>query len=191
MTYQFKIQLKNISNPAVWRRVLVPDTCTFHDLHRIIQLVFPWDDYHMYQFSPSGYGSYPTIAISSDQDWEAPEFDALETKLNELFKTEKQTYTYIYDFGDDWVHKITLEKILSDTISQPKCIKGKGKCPPEDCGGPWGYENLLEILEHPKHEEYKNMREWLGLEKGEKWNVEEFDLDEVNEGLDEICHPHM
>ena len=186
MTYQFKIQLKNISNPSVWRRVLVSDTCTFHDLHRIIQQVFPWGDYHMYQFSPSGYGSHPVISIPNDDVWDVSELESNMTKLNEVFKTEKQTYTYIYDFGDDWIHKITLEKILPDTIFHPKCIKGKGKCPPEDCGGPWGYENLLEILEHPKHEEYKNMREWLGLEKNEKWNVEEFDLDEAIEGLDEI-----
>ncbi len=184
MTLQFKIQLKNLSNPTVWRRIQVPGTFTFHDLHLVIQRVFPWDDYHMYLFSPSGYGSHPTIAISSDDDWEAPEFDALETKLNELFKTEKQTYTYIYDFGDDWIHKITLEKILPENITIPKCIKGNGKCPPEDCGGPWGYENLLEILDNPKHEEHKNIKEWLGLKKNEKWDENEFDLEEVNEWLE-------
>jgi len=64
--------------------------------------------------------------------------DAETFTLSEVFYKEKQTYTYIYDFGDDWEHKITLEKFLDESIDTPALIKGQGACPPEDCGGAWG-----------------------------------------------------
>lgn len=206
MTFQFKIQLKNLSNPTVWRRVLVSESSTLDDLHQIIQGVFPWFNCQWYQFSPSGNGSYPIISTPNDENLNLTEYVASETKLNEVFTcqsnnisyfcnysetklnevftTEKQTFTYIYDFVDDWVHKITLEKILPETVTKPICIKGKGKCPPENCGGVWGYETLLEVLAQAKHKEYKEARKWLGLEKGEIWDVNEFDLEEVNEWLE-------
>lgn len=183
MTFQFKIQLKNLSKPTVWRRILVPETFTFHELHNVIQSVFPWDNYHSYQFSPSGYGSMPLIALNSKEYQVDLNMESSETALKDVFKTEKQTYTYIYDFGDDWIHKITLEKILPEKIAKPICIKGKGKCPPEDCGGVWGYQDLLEIISDPKHYEYTEMRDWLRMEDDEIWDVNEFDLDEVNDGL--------
>ena len=112
---------------------------------------------------------HPVIAIPSEEDWENPEMNAMKTKLNKVFTSEKQSYTYIYDFGDDWVHQIVLEKILPEEIKRPVCLNGKGACPPEDCGGPWGYENLKTILADPKHEEY--------------WDANYFELEEVNEML--------
>lgn len=185
MAYQFKIQLKNISNPTVWRRVLVPDNFTLHELHNTIQQLFPWGNSHMYQFSPSGFGSYPVISLlDMESEDENEEMDSTETKLSDIFKTEKQTYTYIYDFGDDWNHKIIFEKIVPETIPNPKCIKGKGKCPPDDCGGIWGYQELLDVISDPKDEEYTNVREWLGLKNNQVWDVNEFDLDQINERLE-------
>ncbi|MDY0215759.1 MAG: plasmid pRiA4b ORF-3 family protein [Bacteroidales bacterium] len=185
MTIQLKIQLNNISNPAVWRRVLVPADFTFEDLHSVIQISFGWEFAHLYQFSPKGYGSEPTIAPNSDIDWDEPDLNAEKTKLKKIFTTEKQTYTYIYDFGDDWIHKITVEKILKEKIKSPKCIKGQGKCPPEDCGGPWGYLDMLETLSNPKNEEYEERREWLGLSDDEPWDVNEFEMEDVNVMLEE------
>ena len=183
MAYQFKIQLKNVTKPPVWRRVIVSEKLTFHELHEVIQNVFGWDDYHMYQFSPSGYGSNPIIGIISKDDFEQPEMDSMKTKLNKVFTKEKQSFIYIYDFGDDWIHKIVLEKLVPDPIESTVCLAGKGTCPPEDCGGPWGYENLRLILADPSHEEYKEMKEWLGLDDDEEWDADAFDQDEVNERL--------
>ena len=183
MAYQFKIQLSNVTKPPVWRRVIVAEKLTFHELHEVIQEVFGWDDFHLYQFSPSGYGSNPVIAIPSKDDWEQPEMNAKKTKLNKIFTQEKQSFNYIYDFGDDWSHKIVLEKLVPDAIENPVCLDGKGTCPPEDCGGAWGYENLKVILADPTHEEYKEMKEWLGLEDDEEWDANEFNLNEVNESL--------
>ncbi|MBC8003882.1 MAG: plasmid pRiA4b ORF-3 family protein [Verrucomicrobia bacterium] len=188
MAYQFKIQLKNITKPPVWRRVVVSEKITFHDLHVVIQTVFGWDDYHLYQFSPSGYGSNPVIAIPSEGDWEKPEMNAAKTKLNKVFTREKQTFNYIYDFGDDWVHHITLEKILPGDVKTPACVAGKGACPPEDCGGPWGYEDLKAILADPNHEEHAEMKEWLGMEEDEQWDADEFDVEETNGALQYSKH---
>jgi len=181
MAYQFKIQLMNVAKPPVWRQIQVPEKLTFHDLHQLIQLAFGWSDGHLYQFSPKGYGSHPVIAIPSEEDWEKPDMNAMKTKLNKVFTTEKQTFNYLYDFGDDWSHKITLEKLVSDELKSPVCLAGKGACPPEDCGGAWGYENLKVILADPKHEEHVDMKEWLGLDEDEDWDANYFDLEEVNE----------
>ena len=184
MALQFKIQIKNIHKPPVWRRVLVPENFTFDEFHLVIQDAFGWYNYHLYQFSPTGYGSTPIIALASEDDWEAPDMDAEKTKLKDIFKTENQKYTYIYDFGDDWIHSIILEKILDDKIKHAKCLAGKGFCPPEDCGGPGGYERIKDVLANPDHEEYKDTREWLGLEDdNEVFDPNEFDLESTNEIL--------
>lgn len=183
MAYQFKIQLSNVTKPPVWRRIIVDERLTFKELHKVIQLVFDWDNCHLYQFSPSGYGSNPVIALPSKDDWEQPEMNAMKTKLNMIFTREKQSFNYIYDFGDDWSHKIVLEKLVPEPIESPVCLDGKGTCPPEDCGGVWGYENLKLILADPSHEEYKEMKEWLGIEDDEEWDADAFDLIEVNESL--------
>jgi len=180
MAYQFKIQLMNVAKPPVWRQIQVREKILFHELHQLIQLVFGWEDCHLYQFSPKGYGSHPLIGIPSKDDWEPTDFNSMKTKLNKVFTHEKQTFTYLYDFGDDWTHKITLEKLVPDDIILPFCLAGKGACPPEDCGGPWGYENLKVILADPNHEEHADTKEWLGLDEDEHWDANRFDLEEVN-----------
>jgi len=189
MALQFRIQIKNIQRPPVWRQVLVPETFTFDQFHTVIQEVFGWSKSHLYQFSPAGYGSNPIIAVPSENEWEKPDKNANKTKLKDVFKVEKQKYTYIYDFGDDWIHGIILEKILPEKAVRASCFAGKGNCPPEDCGGPLGYERIKEILKDPKHKEYKDIREWLGLDgEGEEnvWDVNDFDLDYANEILNDI-----
>ncbi|MDD3080207.1 MAG: plasmid pRiA4b ORF-3 family protein [Paludibacter sp.] len=182
MIYQFKIQIKGITKPPVWRKIIMPSTFTFGQFHLAIQIAFGWEMEHLYFFSPKGYQSEPIIESHEYDDELLNEhsIDADKIKLNKIFISEKQTYVYLYDFGDDWIHTITLEKILPDVILFPKILAGKGQCPPEDCGGPWGYEDLKTILADPHHEEYESYADWLGLEKGEKWDAEEFDIDEKN-----------
>jgi len=182
MTFQFKIQIKGITKPPVWRRVEVPATMTFEEFHEVIQTVFPWMDMHLYQFSPKGYGSNPVIAPAIDE-MDKPDMKEEKTKLSEFFNAEKQTFTYIYDFGDDWNHLITLEKITDKPCPSPVCLAGKGACPPDDCGGIWGYERLKGILANPSHEEYEEVREWLGLEEDDTWDPDEFDIEGANEAL--------
>jgi Predicted metal-binding protein related to the C-terminal domain of SecA len=177
-SFQFKIQIEGITKPPVWRRVIVPDTLTFEQFHLVIQAAFGWADFHLFQFCPQSYGSYPTIAYPHEED-EYPVEDARTYILKELFHTEKQQFTYIYDLGDSWHHKITLEAIITDFFDDVSCIAGKGTCPPEDCGGVSGYEHLKEVMSNPKDPEHKEMRKWLGLKPKEPWSVDFFDKKKV------------
>ena len=208
MTFQFKIQLKNIKKPPVWRKVVVPSDITFSEFHSIIQVAMGWYNIHLYFFSPSGYRSRPWIEEDGDdQDFSALDFEYRDTisaeniKLSDIFKAKGQTFTYIYDFGDDWEHKITLEEIDQLNISpKPKLIGGKGACPPEDCGGAWGYEDLKEVLSDKNHPDYQEAKEWLfgynGLyeEDGDEifeeeetlWNANTYNLKDEQEMFDEI-----
>ena len=183
-SFQFKIQLQNISKPPVWRKLVVPSNFTFFEFHASIQVAFGWLNEHMFQFCPKGYGSYPQIKQKFDDDLSEMEFgrgevfDADETMLSSIFHEENQKFTYIYDFGDDWKHTITLEKILDEPAMYPKLVDGKGKCPPEDCGGPWGYERLKEILSNPDHPEYNESKEWYLDEDEESFDPVTFAIEE-------------
>ena len=202
MTFQFKIQLQGITKPPVWRRVVIPSEITFSMFHTIIQVAMGWYDQHLYSFSPTGYGSIPWIEEESDDDdfmafgiRNKKTTAATDLKLSDIFKKKGQTFTYIYDFGDDWVHKITLEEIDKKNISPlPKLTGGKGTCPPEDCGGPWGYENLKEVLADKSHPEFQNMAEWLfGYDEDDMmdedetiWDPNDFDLEIEKEMFEDV-----
>ena len=194
MKFQFKIQLKNISKPPVWRKVVVSSETTFSMFHSIIQVAMGWYDSHLYSFSPSGYRSTPWIEEDGDDlDLSALGFEDRESisaeniKLSDVFDAKGQTFTYIYDFGDDWIHTITLEEIDKLNISpKPKLIGGKGACPPEDCGGPWGYENLKMVLADKKHPDYQDIKDWL-------FGYDDFDdeNDEMFEEEEHLWDPHV
>lgn len=183
--YQFRIQIKGIKKPPVWRQVIVPADFSFYEFHLLIQSVFGWDDSHLFEFSPRGIGSYPAITTNygEDLEFDGETIEAEEMLLSELFEAEKQKIIYTYDFGDNWEHQITLEKILKNTMPYVDCIAGKGKCPPEDCGGIWGYERMKEVMTNKDDPEYNEFIEWLGLEEGAEWDANEFDLEEVKQGL--------
>jgi hypothetical protein len=195
MSFQFHIQLSGLKNPKVWREFLVNETMTFHKFHYVIQACMGWDNCHLYQFSPKGYNSLPSFELkTSNSDVEFSPisylkkgyeltYDSSKVKLSDYFNTKSQKITYTYDFGDNWKHLITLKKIWPGPIDPPMLIAGEGKCPPEDCGGVWGYEALIEILNDPKHPEYEEMREWLAMEDSEVWEVNEFDIKGINQIL--------
>lgn len=177
MLIQLKIQINGLSNPPVWRRLMVPDNFTFSRFHQVIQAAFGWEDYHLYLFSPKGYGSKPLIKLE-DEEWEDEEPKNAETvKLSEYLNKKGKKFTYIYDFGDDWIHSIQVEKLIDQQGIRAELVDGQGACPPEDCGGFWGYASLLEALADPKHEMHEEMLDWLGLEKGEDWYANSFDLE--------------
>ena len=148
--YQFKITLNDI-RPPIWRRIQVPETYSFWDLHVVIQDAMGWLDYHLHQFdinNPST-GMKENIGIPDD-DFEM-DYDihpGWEKKIKHYFSMDNKKAMYSYDFGDDWRHTVILEKILlrDKNIDYPTCIKGKRACPPEDCGGVWGYTDFLEII---------------------------------------------
>ena len=180
--FQFKITIKGIINPPVWRRVIVPETFTFEQFHQVLQSVFNRTGSSQYQFSPDGYGSYPIIAIPHDDDFE--EVDDAETiSLKDIFDEVNQTYIYLYDFNNLWQHEITFEAKLLDFSGTALCITGWGASPPEDCGGYWKYEHIKEIMADQTHPEYRESRDLLALKSGEKWDANMFDIKNVRHYL--------
>ncbi len=195
MAFQFKIQLSGLKDPKIWREIVVNENVSFHSFHNIIQISMGWENYHMYQFSPKGYGTYPCFELkNSDSETDfspisnlkkgfESTYDSSRAKLSDYFNIKGQKIMYIYDFGDDWKHVISLKKIWPSTTDHPMLVAGGGKCPPEDCGGVWGYEELIETINDPKNSEYEDMREWLGMEEGDVWDAGAFDMVEVNDRL--------
>ncbi|MCW3107217.1 MAG: plasmid pRiA4b family protein [Segetibacter sp.] len=165
--FRFKIVLQDVDNPAVWRRVMVPANFTFYHFHLVIQEAFGWENCHMFQFSPKGYGSKPAIGMPGG---DRKTVNSKQKKLSEIFSKPDQKFIYLYDFGDGWTHEITVEEITEEELAEADCIAGEGACPPEDCGGTVGYEHLKMVLSDPKDPEYKETREWLGLSNKKKWD---------------------
>jgi len=177
--YQIQIALKDFK-PKIWRRLLIPADTLLSDLHKIIQTSMGWTNSHLHQFIKDR--TYYTVKVKDDYTWdEMDNVDYKRMKISDLLKTEKQKIKYEYDFGDGWEHDVILEKILvrDEKIKYPICIAGKMSCPPEDCGGSWGYADMLEILKNPAHPEYKEFVDWLD----EDFDPEYFDKEEVNESL--------
>ena len=172
---QFKIMLNGI-RPPIWRRVLVPEGLSLSGLHDVIQEVMGWTDTHLHGFHRNG----ERFGIpDSDFDGERV-VDERTVTVKDLGLSVKDRLGYEYDFGDGWEHMLTVEKVLKTGAYQtPVCLKGARSSPPEDCGGAWGYENLLKILKDPEHEEYEQWKMWLPKD----FDPEHFDLAEVNSAL--------
>ena len=173
--YQLKVTLKG-SKPPIWRRIQVTNATTLQQLHQILQEVMGWDNYHLHQFYIGGidYGQ-------PNPDYGLDFRNEKNVKLSQVVPGEKFKYSYTYDFGDDWEHQIVFEKVLpiASEVRYPVCLAGKRACPPEDCGGIWGYVQLLEALADPQHPEHEEMLEWVGG----SIDPEAFDLDEINQRL--------
>ena len=179
-TYQLKIQLMH-SKPPIWRRVLVPATMKLSRLHDVIQIAMGWTDSHMHQYELG-----ERIIGIPDPDFDFREVeDERKLTVRDVLQREKHRIDYVYDFGDDWRHRITLEKILphKPDFPLPLCLKGRGACPPEDIGGMWGYQEFLRILQDPEHPEHAEFRD--GLPDG--FDPDAFDLEETNALLSEYC----
>ena len=172
--YRIKVTLRHIA-PPIWRRIEVPGDIKLGKLHDVIQMAMGWTDSHLHGFRV-GHVNYgvPNPDFPDDTQNER------NVRLDQI-ADEGDTIIYDYDFGDSWEHDLKIEKILppEPDAHYPRCLKGSRACPPEDCGGPPGYERLLEALHDPKHEEHEEMREWIGGD----FDPEAFDLDEVNQVL--------
>ncbi len=173
--YQLKITLRG-SKPPIWRRTQVRGDTTLAKLHVIFQIVMGWTNSHLHQFIVHG-AEYGVPDPDYDMDIE----DEKRVKLGELIFAEKEKLIYEYDFGDSWEHEILVETILpiEKGLHYPICLKGKRACPPEDCGGIWGYSEFLEAIEDVNHPEHDDMLEWIGGE----FDSEEFDVESINREL--------
>ena len=164
MVYQFKITL-NDSKPAIWRRIETRDI-TLEEFHELIQLAMGWTDSHLHQFEIGGV-RYVDPQSFDDAIPDPSEKLYTEIRISDLVRQAgpKLRMIYRYDFGDNWEHTVALEKsslLQADGTHYPRCLAGQRACPPEDVGGIWGYENYLEAISDPEHEEHADYIEWGG-----------------------------
>lgn len=173
--YQCKVSLKGII-PPIWRKFQVRSDVTLYRLHLVLQAVMGWESYHLYEFVIEG-ASY---GEPSPEAWHEVK-NARQTKLNRVSSGAGSKFIYVYDFGDDWQHALKIEQVLppNPEIRFATCLAGQRACPPEDCGGTWGYMNMLEALKDPNHEEHEELLEWLGGE----FEPEAFEVEEANQIL--------
>jgi hypothetical protein len=176
--YQMKVTLEDIS-PPIWRRIQVTSDTTLSRLHRILRTIMGWSDYHLHEFDIDGvtYGKPDKEDIFKVRNEK-------NVSLNQVVSGERTRFTYIFDFGDFWRHKILIEKILplEPGTKYPICIKGKRTSPPEDCGGPGGYFEILKVLQNPNYPEHDEMLKWIGG----SFDSEAFDIDEINRKLEKL-----
>lgn len=165
VTHQLRIVLRG-TKPAIWRRVLVSPSMTLDDLHRLLQAVMGWEDCHLHMFV-KGRRRF-SVPSPWDDDFRMPgtprDLDEREYEIGRVLTHEKDWMTYEYDFGDSWHHRVTLQKILpyDPAVRLPACIGGKRRCPPENCGGVWGYYEKLEVLKDQEHPDHEHIKEWMG-----------------------------
>jgi hypothetical protein len=170
-----KVTLTGI-RPPIWRRLQVASSINLRRLHDVIQAGMGWQQAHLCQFEAGDeYLGEP------DPDYEPPVRSAKATALRRVAPEAGAKLTYVYDFGDNWRHQVVVERVLPPErgVSYPRCVTGRRACPPEDCGGVWGYEELLQAIRDPQHPEHEAMLEWLGG----PFDPEAFDPRAVNETL--------
>lgn len=199
--YQIKVTLRG-SSPPIWRRLEVPGDTRLDRLHQIIQVAMGWDDSHLHQFRQrierkmpdradlqavlSGRRDIDLSAIRGERYYSHPSFeldearDETKVRLDEVAPAVKSKFIYEYDFGDGWEHDVLVEKVgaLDSDAAYPRCTAGKLACPPEDCGGIYGYYEMLGALNDPKHEMHAEYKDWAGA-----IDAERFDMDAVNKAL--------
>lgn len=173
--YQLKIAIVGI-RPPIWRRVQISGSLSLARLHDVIQTAFGWTDSHLHQFVVAG------RFFGQPDDFDDDDLlDERKATLREALGRATKRFRYVYDFGDDWVHSIVVEKILArDSESgRPQCLDGRRRRPPEDCGGPAGYLEFLEAIGDPRHEQHRAMLDWVGG----AFDSEAFDLVDVQRQL--------
>jgi len=151
-TTRLRVVLRDVE-PALARVIDVPASATLPELHELLQAAIGWTDSHLHQFvTPQAtYG----MEIPGEEVWPEDQRDETGAHLADL----GAEFEYLYDFGDGWTHDV---EVLGPGGSAPGCVDGHGACPPEDCGGPGGYAELLDALADPAHPEHEHMRSWVG-----------------------------
>lgn len=176
-----KVTLRDLK-PAIWRRIVVARTMTLGRLHDAIQAAMGWDDAHLHAF------------VIGDRQFGDPDqrldgaSDENRMTLDRLVRSGVSRFVYTYDFGDGWDHAVLIEKRApkSEGLALPACVAGERGCPPEDCGGVWGYADLLDVLADPQHPERAERLAWLG---GDAFDPEAFDIGTADAALKRVFAP--
>lgn len=180
--HHLKIVLDNVK-PSILREVIVPSDLRLDRLHTVIRIAMGWTDSHMPEFivGTSRDGERYGMQVPDEWSFGEPTRDEKQCTLERVAPTKGGRFRYWYDFGDDRYHTLTVKAIIpaASNLPVPYCVKAARACPPEDCGGPWGYANLLAAPADPADEEHDEMREWAG----EDFDPERVDVDVINAEL--------
>lgn len=184
---ELDISLKGVK-PRVWRRLVVPARANLGWLHAAIQLAMGWSNSHMHRFviRRKSY-SDPSFELD-DLEGDPPVADEHRFALADVAGEPERRFTYEYDFGDSWVHSIRVRDLRDAEAGESAtalCTAGASACPPEDCGGPWGYQNLLDVVIDPKNEEQRALKRWLGP----NFDPARFDREGANQLLRKLPWP--
>lgn len=175
--YTLKITLRGVK-PPIWRRVLVGDTISLAQLHKLIQALMGWEDEHLHQFTIGGelYGEASVEGYRRVKDEKR-------FKLGELLPQAPAKFLYTYDFSVNWEFEVLVEEIAPPQEGQalPQCIRGKRAAPPEHIGGAWGYMALLEAKANPRHPERMRFAELIAA-----YDPDALDLETANRRLKKV-----
>jgi hypothetical protein len=158
--HQMKVTLRQVK-PPVWRRIVVESGMTLGELAPVLEAAMGWESYHLHAFEVGG-----TRYGVPDPDWDMDDLDENRFLLDDVVPKVGMKMRFDYDFGDGWEHDVVVESISlpGRGVEYPLCLAGRRACPPEDCGGSWGYANLLDALANPDHAEHEELREWVPLD---------------------------
>jgi hypothetical protein len=165
--------------PTVWRQIRVPSALPLSTVHAVIQIAFGWEDRHLHEWRVGEV----TYGLSDEDSWGEDLADESSALLGEL-APEDSVLHYDYDFGDGWEHLVEVSAVVpyDGNVAPVACLAGARACPPEDCGGPSGYEHLLDALRDPDDAEHDEVVEWLG----DRFDPAAFDLQSVNHRLEQL-----
>jgi Plasmid pRiA4b ORF-3-like protein len=171
--FVFHVHLAEIT-PLIWRRLEIRAEGTFWHLHCAIQDALPWEDRHLHEFRFPAGDAETLIGFPDVDEFEEDRMilASWETPLKDWFVAVPSRCLYVYDFGDEWIHTVTLEsrRPAERGGRYPRCTAGERRCPPEDVGGPHGYSQFLEAMSTPRHSEHRSWKRWVGG----PWDPERF-----------------
>ena len=175
-TYYFKASIMDAPVP-IWREFKISGEGNLIYLHNTLQRLFNWEDDHLFGFT--------IVKAKRKTGEEIEEEDFETTMIQDAVPDKDYKLIYLYDFGDNWKHELKLLKITEEDTPIPVCLSGAGAGPPEDCGGVWGYEEILAVINDPQNPDYEERRYWMGLDDGEEYDPNLFDLEKVNADIQE------
>ncbi len=188
--FRLRVEIEE-TEPIIYRVLLLRGNIGLDLLHAVLQVAMGWTNSHLHKFT-IGDSEYSDPEFNLNEDaFEGRKFveDEAIVNLDEVAPHKSFQFGYQYDFGDSWEHLITVEDIIADDGTLEgfaECIEGKRACPPEDCGGTYGYANLIDTISDPENDEYKSMIEWVGG----AFDAEAFDIKKVNRVLKKIKWEH-
>ena len=191
MAFQFKLRIED-TKPAVWRRIMINQDQPFSLLHEVIQGSFGWQNTKLFEFTGRKNSdelyriTMPDLPVEKEPNFtsDAKEIPAAKITLSKYFTVPKQSIYYLYNFDENWVVEVLLEKILPHKQANPEIVAGKGSTPIEDVGGPYAYQQFVDAINDPDHPEYAKQRKWLNMPENEEFDPEYFDLYDAQNNLE-------